>query len=136
MKPGTDHVFPPRGSRKTWSVPDLSFVRLLAPEFFEPRIAAASGAVELLAHVVLLVVILVIVLRGPEFGGRGDLGHDRTLERLGLLQLRARLLGQPFLFGREVVDAAAVLGAGVAELAILRGRVDVVPENVEQFRVG
>ena len=65
----------------------------------------------------------------------GDLRHDRTLERLVALERRLRRLGEPALLGVVHEDAAAVLGADVAELTVADSGVDVVPEHVEQLLV-
>src|SRR5262245_22965262 len=106
---------------------------LLAPQLLEPRVASAIEAVELIADRILLVVVLVILLRLVERSRRHDLGLDRLLEALGDLSLR-RLRQHPLLLA-VIEDRAAVLVAVVAELAILRQRIDVVPEHVEQLLV-
>src|SRR5256885_10724652 len=101
----------------------------------QPRVAAAALAVPAVAHRVLLPVLLVVLLRRPERGGLGDLRDDRRLERLGLLDLRLRCLGGGLLRVVRVEDLGGVLRSVVAELTLVVGRVDVVPEDVEQLVV-
>src|SRR5688572_15281835 len=86
-----------------------------APQLLESSLAPAAGLVVLVAHRVALVVILVILLGGPEFAGRRDRRDDRLLERLGLLERRFRRLRRLAL--RVVVheDLASILAAAVAE---------------------
>ena len=74
-----------------------------------------------------------VVLGLVERTGGHDLGRDRLLEALG--DLRLRRLGQTALLVIAVENGAAVLAAMVAELAILRERIDVVPEHVEKLLV-
>ena len=74
--------------------------------------------------------MLVVLLRRIELARGCDLGHDRPLERLGLLQRLLGLLGQHFLLLVMVEDGRSVLGTDVAELAIFHGRVDVVPKFI------
>src|SRR5262249_52384285 len=104
---------------------------LLAPQLFEPRIAAAVEAVEFIADRILHVVILMVLFGLVERSGRHDLGRDRLLE--ALLDRRLRGLRQRPLFLAAIEDRAAILVAVVAELTILRQRIDVVPEHVEQL---
>src|SRR5689334_21458583 len=54
-----------------------------APQFFQPRIAAATVAIEFVAHRILLIVILMVFLGAIKLAGLGDLGNDGLLERLG-----------------------------------------------------
>src|SRR4051794_38330561 len=89
----------------------------LAPDLLEPVIAAAARAVELVADGVLLVVVLVVPLGGPERGHRRDLGLDRLLEPL--LHLGPRGLGEPLLVLVMDEDPRAVLRPVVAELEVL-----------------
>src|SRR5205814_10329931 len=65
-----------------------SVAGLCAPQLVQPRIPAAAGAVVLVAQRVLQVVVLVVGLGGVERPGRDDLGDDRILERLALLERR------------------------------------------------
>ncbi len=53
---------------------------LLPPELLESPIAAAAGAVELVAQRILHVVVLMIFLRRVERGGRDDLRDDGPVE--------------------------------------------------------
>src|SRR5262245_9415013 len=106
-----------------------------SPELLEPPVPPAGGAVEAVADRVLPIVVLVVLLGRIERRRGDDLGDDRLLEGLRALELGARGLGRaPLgLVGDE--NGAAVLMAGVAELAVTGGRVDVVPEDVEQLLV-
>src|SRR5262249_59099346 len=78
-------------------------------------------------------IILMIVLGLVERPGRDDLRLNRLLEaalhqRLGSLRRRALRLV-------VIEDRGAVLVAHVAELPVLRERIDVVPENIEKLVV-
>src|SRR3989442_19257 len=66
-----------------------------------------------------------------------DPRDDRSLEALrrGLEDVFRRF-GQSLLGRISVEDGRAVLGAVVAELPVGLGRIDVVPEDVEQLGVG
>ena len=55
-------------------------IRRLAPQLGQARIAAAAGAVVLVAQRIFQVVVLVVVLGRPEGGGAGDFGDDFGLE--------------------------------------------------------
>src|SRR6185503_16312242 len=66
----------------------------LTPEFVQPRIAPAAVGVELVAHRILLVIVLVVFLSGPELRGLDDRRDDRLLEPLELLVLSLRGLGE------------------------------------------
>ena len=103
------------------------------PQLLQPRIAAASALVKLVARRVLYVIVLVIVLGGIELSRFRDLGDDLPLERLALLQCRPRRFGKPLLLVVVVEDAAAVLGAVVAELRVLLRGIDVAPETSSSF---
>ena len=78
--------FPPAGAAPRCGLSRASVPGQLPPQLLEPRIAPAARAVELVAHRVLLVVVLVVVLGRIERPGHGDLGDDRLLERLVLLE--------------------------------------------------
>lgn len=65
-----------------------SLVAGLAPQFLEPRRAAAAGLVKLVTSRIFLVVALVIFLGGVEFARSGYLGYDFALERLVLHERR------------------------------------------------
>src|SRR6185436_1368071 len=105
-----------------------------APEIGQALIAPTAEAVELVAHRIGLVVVLVVSLGGPERGGGGDLGGDRLLE--ALLELLLGGLGGLSLGVVVDEDRRAVLAADVAELAVRRHWIDVVPEDVEELLVG
>src|SRR6476620_12805506 len=64
--------------------PRVLVTGLVAPELLQPRVASATAAVDLVAHRVLLIVILVVVLGRIERVGLHDLRDD------GRLQGRAR----------------------------------------------
>src|SRR5262244_150498 len=103
---------------------------LLAPQLLEPGVAAAIEPVELIANGNLQVVILMILFGLVERPG----WHDRRLDRLleALLHRRLRGFRQRPLLVAMIEDCAAVLVAVIAELPILRQRIDVVPKHVEQ----
>src|SRR5262249_17135828 len=103
---------------------------LLPPQLLEPRIAPAIKAIKFIADGILQVVVLMVFLGFVERPGRYDLGCNRLLEalldnRVGGFRLRTLLL-------TTIKDRAAVLIAVVAELPILRQRIDIVPEHLEQ----
>src|SRR6516162_7454518 len=104
---------------------------LLAPQLLEPGVAAAIEPVELIANGILQVVILMILFGLVERPG----WHDRRLDRLleALLHRRLRGFRQRPLLLAMIEDRAAVLVAVIAELPILRQRIDVVPKHVEQL---
>src|SRR5262249_51214980 len=106
-----------------------------SPELLEAPVPPAGGAIEAVADRVLAVVVLVVLLGRIERRRRDDLGDDRLLEGLRALERVARCLGRAALRLVGDEDRAAVLVAGVAELAIARRRVDVVPEDVDQLLV-
>src|SRR5439155_1518759 len=83
-------------------------------------VAAAAGDVEPVARRVLLVVILVIVLGGPEFARRHDRRQDRLPERLVFLPLRLGGVSEALLLVAVIENCRAVLRAGVAELTVGR----------------
>src|SRR5439155_13189764 len=80
------------------------------------------------------VVVLVVVLGLVEWSGRYNLGLDRLLEARLIFGLRG--LRQALLLVVVVEDRRAVLVAAIAELAVLRERIVVVPEHVEELFVG
>src|SRR5712692_11452242 len=70
------------------------FLAQLAPQAVEPRVAAAARDVELVLQRVLLVVVLVVILGGPEVARRHDRREDRLAERFVLLPFRLGGLGE------------------------------------------
>src|SRR5262249_25086181 len=104
---------------------------LLAPQLLEAGVASTIEPVEFIANGILQVVILVILFGLVERTSR----HDRRLDRLleALLNRRLRGFRQRPLLVAMIEDRAAVLVAVIAELPILRQRIDVVPEHVEQL---
>src|SRR6202049_3664792 len=110
-------------------------VVLPAPELLEPAVAAASRPIEFVAQRIFQIIVLMIVLGGPERRRRHDLGYDPLLEAARLGQLGLRRLREALLLLVVIEDGAAVLVAVIAELRIGRDRVDVVPEHVEQLRI-
>ena len=86
---------------------------------------------------VLHVEVLVVLLGRPEVGRGHDPGHERLLEAVRRALDRALRVFRELLLGRVVVeDLGAILGPAVAELAAVVGGVGVVPEHVEELRVG
>src|SRR5713226_3541113 len=106
-----------------------------APQFAQPLVAAAMVAVELVSKRTFLVVVLVVILCPIELRSGRDFSHDRILERFGLVECGFRLLRFDFLFVIVKENRGAVLMPDVAELAITRGRIDIVPEDVEQLAI-
>src|SRR5262245_18048190 len=123
----------PASRRRRSTMALILFALLLPPQLLEPRVASAIETVELVADRILLVVVLVVLLRLVERSRRHDLGLDRLLEALGDLSLRG-LRQRPLLLAMRE-DRAAVLVAAVAELPILRQRIDVVPQHVDHLLV-
>src|SRR5215510_3770550 len=117
--------------RSSWQ-PGLGLVPQRAPELVESRVAAAARGVELVANRVLLVVVLVIVFRRPEFAGGHDRGDDRLLEGFLLVPFGLGGLGEPLLLLGVIEDRGAILRPDVAELPVLDRRVVVEPELLEQ----
>ena len=102
-----------------------------SPEFLQSLVAAAAIAVELVAHRVFLVVVLVVVLGRIKSTGLGYRGYNRRIEGFQFDQRGLRLFCQFFLFGIVIVDFAAVLVPPVAKLAVGVCRVNVVSEYVQ-----
>src|SRR5262249_58116175 len=128
--PATGPTPPPPASKRRRSVMVLV---LLAPQLLEPGVASAIETIEFIADRILHVVILMVLFGFVERAGRHDSGLDRLLE--ALLNRRLRGLRQRALLVGMIEDRAAVLVAVVAELPILRQRIDVVPEHVEQLLI-
>src|SRR5262249_8917034 len=99
-------------------------VRFRAPQLFQPVVAAAVEAVELVPNGILLVVVLVVLLGAVERLCGEDVGGDPA-EALELRRLR--VLGGLLLRRVVVEDRGAVLLALVAELSSRVERIDVVP---------
>src|SRR5262245_45530960 len=106
---------------------------LLAPQLFEPGIASAIEAVEFVEDGILHVIILMVLFGFVERAGRNDGGSNGLLEAFRNRRLRG--FSQHTLLVAVIEDRAAVLVAVVAELPILRQRIDVVPEHVEQLLI-
>src|SRR5262249_53156632 len=106
---------------------------LLPPQFFEPGVSSAIEAIEFIADGILHVVILMVLLGFVERAGRHYCGRNVLLESVRNRSLRG--LRQRALLVAVIEDRAAVLVAVVAELPILRQRIDVVPEHVEQLLI-
>src|SRR6056297_808076 len=103
---------------------------LVAPNLLQPAIAPAIPPVELVTDGILLVVILVVILRGPELTGLGDIDGDLVVESPrqfgpGLQRRLALCLGLP-------ENLRSVGGAAIAELPVAIERVDVAPVHREQ----
>src|SRR5690606_35479834 len=103
---------------------------VLAPDRFEAGVAAAAGAVGVVAVGVRAVEILVDLLGGVEPVERRDL-RRYLLVKAGLERCE-RGAGYPLLLVVPVVDPGAVLRAAVAELVVHGERVDVVPEDLDE----
>src|SRR6478735_860461 len=107
---------------------------LRVPYLGDTRIAAAAGAVELVSDGILLVVVLVILLGWVERARLNDFGIDMWKVSV-FLKLGFARFGRLTLAWVQIEDRAAVLTPVIAELLILDGGIDVVPEVVEQLRV-
>src|SRR5215468_6597107 len=94
----------------------------------------AGAAQPAIAERVLGEVLLVIVLGEVEGRGIEDLGGDRPVAAAaqGCLVHAFRCLGGLALFGREHVDAGAILGAHVIPLAHALSRIVALPEGLQQ----
>src|SRR5881397_855530 len=93
--------------------------------------AAHAGAAEAAISVrVLREVLLMVVLGVVELGRRLDLRRDRAVSRRGQLLLKrvARSLGRALLIVVRVVNARAVLRAGIVPLPHALRRIVVLPE--------
>src|SRR5262249_1713938 len=104
---------------------------LLAPQLLEAAVASPIEPGEFISNRILKVVILLMLFGLVERTSR----HNRRLDRLleALLNRRLRGFRQRPLLVAMIEDRAAVLVAVIAELPILRQRIDVVPEHVEQL---
>ena len=96
-------------------------------------IASAVGAVKLVPHRILGVIVLVILLGWIKLGCIDDLGDDRLAKRLVGAQRFFRHLGQRALLFVVGEDRRTVRVAGVAELPVLRRWVDRAPLILEHF---
>src|SRR6185295_15873632 len=86
MKDELQSRMKPYGARRApvtcSSARSCAILRVRTPDGLEAAFPAAGGAVELVPNGVLLVVVLVVFLRGPELRRGRDLGHDRLLQAL------------------------------------------------------
>src|SRR5690606_5717273 len=110
-----------------------SGLRGIPPDLLQPAIATAAVAVVLVADGVLFVIVLMVALGRVERCRRLDPGGDGLPEARVSLQrgLAGRRLAPLLVIDRE--DGAAVLVPAIAELAVDRHRVDVVPEHFQQL---
>src|ERR1051325_9222179 len=130
---GTSSPTEVKATRRTRTSRIPSVYRPPPPHLRQPLVPPAVVPVELVPHGVLLVVVLVVVLGGPERRCRPDLGpHARLQHRLRLPLRRER---EPLLLGVVGEDGRPVLLPVVAELRVRRQRVDVVPVDVQQLLV-
>jgi hypothetical protein len=106
---------------------------LYPPHFLQIPTPPRAVAVGFVAHRVLPVVVMVVLFSRIETSGRDDLGADRRGEFPRGLQLRLRLAGEALLPGVVEKNGRAVLAAAVGKLPAAVGRVDVPPEDFEQF---
>src|SRR2546427_4595464 len=90
--------------------------------FFRPPgdggVHSVSQVVTGVAAGMLLEIVLVVLLRGPELGGGDDLGDDRALPLARGLDASLDLLGDPPLLLALIEDGRAVLGPLVVPLAV------------------
>lgn len=85
---------------------------------------------------VMMQIQLMVILRVPPLPGLEDLGRNRAPRPPLLLRLGRHLTRDGALLGGVVEDGAAVLGAGVHALAVGRGGVVHLVEELEQGGVG
>jgi hypothetical protein len=83
-----------------------------------------------------LEVVLVLGLGLPERDRLADLGHDLAGPQARRVDVGDRVLGDPALLLARIEDLRAVAGAEVVALAILRGRVVDLEEELEDVAVG
>src|SRR2546422_11703513 len=79
---------------------------------------SVSQVVTGIAAGMLLEIVLVVLLRGPELGGGDDLGDDRALPLARGLDAGLDLLGDPPLLLALIENGRAVLGPLVVPLAV------------------
>src|SRR5262245_19605566 len=103
------------------------------PQLREPLVPAAVPAVELVAHGILPVIMLVVLLGRVELGSGNDLGHDRLREAPGFGELPLRLFGEAPLCLVVEKDRGAILPPVITELRVGRERINVMPENLQQL---
>src|SRR5262249_38097502 len=106
---------------------------LLAPQLLEPGVASAIETIEFIADRILHVVILMVLFGFVERAGRHDSGLDRLLE--ALLNRRLRGLRQRALLVGMIEGRAGFWGAVGAKPPILRKRMVVGQEHVEQLLI-
>ena len=111
----------------------MSVPCLIAPQFFQPRVASTTLPIVTIAHRIFQIVILVIFFRGIKNGGRSNLCHDGALKRFAFIQCKFRGICRLLLHFIVVKNATAILRTRVTELPVRHRGVDVVPEHVEQF---
>src|SRR5256885_1817590 len=102
-----------------------------APDFPQPRVAAAAAAVGAVGDRVQPRIILMIGFGGIERAGSPDRGHHAAVENLiglGPRGLRLALLRRVH---REY--RGPIIGAAVAELAVRIGRVDRPEETANEL---
>src|SRR5688572_20540710 len=111
----------------------MSVCGAFSPELFQAAIAPAPGAVRVVVRAVGLVEVLMTDLCRIELARSEDFGVDGTTQLFRDLGLG--LLRELLLLRIMEVDPAPILIPAVAELPILRERIDVVPEDLQQFGV-
>lgn len=83
-----------------------------------------------------MVVILMVVLSGPEDAGGQDFGRDGSREASTVLQaVLGRFSDVPLVFVM-VEDGRAIRIAAIIELSAWIGRIDLSPEPLDEFLVG
>src|SRR4051794_1885169 len=78
------------------------------PDLLEPRVASTSVPVVLVPDRIFRVVVLVVILGGPEAAGGEDVGHDALLREAALHGIARRNRGGALRFIVKV-DRALVL---------------------------
>ena len=80
-------------------------------------------------------IILVLGFSFPEVAGRGDLGHDFSRPQPGRVDIGDRVLGNATLLVTGVEDRRPVARPDIVPLAIARGRIVNLKEELEEFPI-
>src|SRR5918994_2887177 len=100
------------------------------------QLPAWPREVAVVAGGVALQVVLVLGLGHPERDGFADLGHHLAGPQSRSFDVGDRVLGDPALLLAQIEDLRAVVRAEVVALAVLRGRVVDLEEDLEDVAVG
>src|SRR5262245_37218331 len=87
-------------------------IGIFSPQLLQALVAAAAIAVDFIAQRVFFVIVLVVVLRGIEYGGRDNFSHDRGAEATA--QSFLRFFREPLLGLIVVEDGRPILAPVIA----------------------